>query len=160
MVFVSNSGLANEKIETVDAFAIDTEAFRFTDSAGETMQLASYDGEWVIVNFWAVWCTPCVAELPSLSAFQQHFDERITVLPLAQGNTSHAELSTFLNDLDIENLPSLRDEKSASFRLAKARGLPTSLVINPRGEVIAKIEGEIDWMGESVLTRFENWLQN
>lgn len=150
--------MSEEKIEVVEDFDLDASEFVFTEPDGDVANLEGYEGEWVVVNFWATWCPPCVAELPSLSEFQETYEDRLTVLPLAQGRESHPELEAFLDDLDINNLTPYKDNKGASFRLAKARGLPTSLVVNPKGEVVARIEGEIDWMAPSVRKRFDKWL--
>lgn len=158
MVFLTVAASAEEKIQHVEDFALDPAAFTFSDETQQIHTLEEYKGTWVVVNFWAVWCTPCVAELPSLAAFADAFAGKMEVLTLAQGRETHSELAAFLSEVDAANLPNYKDDKSAAYRAVKARGLPTSIVINPAGQMVARIEGEIDWMSDSVRKKFENWL--
>ena len=161
MVFTVSTARAEEKIELVEGFDWNPEAFAFTDIQNDGKSLADYDGQFVVVNFWATWCAPCVAELPSLDQFAKHYEENnLVVLPIAQEFKAIEELESFFDNLELTALTPYKDQKSVSFRAAKGRGLPTSLVIDRDGTLLARIEGEIDWMAPGVLERFDVWLEN
>jgi thiol-disulfide isomerase/thioredoxin len=58
-------------------------AVRIADEAGRMVNLAEIPGEVVVVNLWATWCAPCIAEMPTLAALQQAYPGRVTVVPVS-----------------------------------------------------------------------------
>lgn len=110
---------------------------------GKTFELAAQKGKWVIVNYWATWCGPCVKEMPALSAFVAAHDD-VTAIGLAFEDTEIADLEAFLKkhpvsyaiaQIDIDNPPAAFDVP---------RGLPMTYVIAPDGSVAKQFIGPIN----------------
>ena len=101
---------------------------------GKTFDLAAQKGKWVIVNYWATWCGPCVKEMPALSAFVSAHDD-VTAIGLAFEDTDRADLEAFLKKHPVYAPP-------ADF--ATPRGLPMTYVIAPDGSVAKQFIGPIN----------------
>ncbi len=110
---------------------------------GSVFDLAAQKGKWVIVNYWATWCGPCVKEMPALSAFVAAHDD-VTAIGLAFEDTDRADLETFLKkhpvsypiaQVDIDNPPAAFDVP---------RGLPMTYVIAPDGSIAKQFVGPIN----------------
>lgn len=110
---------------------------------GKTFDLAAQKGKWVIVNYWATWCGPCIKEMPALSAFVSEHND-VNAIGLAFEDTERADLETFLKknpvsypiaQVDIDNPPTAFDVP---------RGLPMTYVIAPDGSVAKQFVGPIN----------------
>ncbi|MFV0278972.1 MAG: TlpA family protein disulfide reductase [Parahaliea sp.] len=95
-------------------------------------------GQWVIVNYWASWCKPCVKEIPELNRLDaDHAD--ISVLGVNYDGLSGDELATQVRELGLA-FPVI-DDPAARLGTPRPQVLPTSLILNPRGEVVATLVG-------------------
>lgn len=126
----------------------------FVDGEGATKSLADFRGQGVVVNLWATWCVPCVAEMPALQAMARAVaKDRIAVLPLSSDRGGAAVVRRFYAKNDIQGLAVWLDPKGEAARAWGARGLPTTLIIDRQGREVARLEGAIDWASdESIAT--------
>lgn len=117
-------------------------------------KLEDYQGKALIVNFWASWCPPCRAELPSMNrAWQKVKDKNIEMLAVNVGEDLNA-VQAFLKDYPID-FQVLHDETGDMMSQWKIKGLPATFVLNPKGEVVYKILGEREWDDEALLAQVE-----
>jgi thiol-disulfide isomerase/thioredoxin len=113
---------------------------------GVSHRLAEFKGHGMVVNLWATWCGPCVAEMPSLEALSKALAPHdIAVLPLSSDRGGADTVQAWFGEHGITALPVLLDPKGALARAFKARGIPTTVVINASGRVVARVEGAADW---------------
>ena len=106
--------------------------------------LESYRGKWVVLNFWATWCAPCRAEMPSLDRLQLALPD-LAVVPVATGRNEPAAISRFYTEAGIAHLPILRDPKSALSRQMGVMALPVTVILNPEGQEVARLIGDAEW---------------
>ena len=116
-------------------------------------RLADYRGKWLVVNFWATWCAPCLQEMPSLDALQRTLPQ-IAVLPVATGRNLLPAIQRFYAEAGIVNLPVRRDPKAALAHAMGIMGLPVTVIVNPEGEEVARLIGDADWAGPEALAFF------
>lgn len=120
------------------------------DLGGKDVDLRGLAGRVVVVNFWATWCEPCIAEMPSL----QRLRERLRGKPLEVLAVNYAEspekVKAFLRKSRID-LPVLLDPSKEAADAWNAKGLPMTFVVDRAGKVRFWIFGERDWnAGESL----------
>lgn len=122
------------------------------DAAGVVHGLAEFAGHGLVVNLWATWCVPCVAELPALAALAGRVrGEGILVLPLSSDRGGAAVVEAFYRRHAIEGLLVWLDPKGAAAQAWHARGIPTTLIIDRAGRERARTEGAIDWASDAVV---------
>jgi cytochrome c biogenesis protein CcmG/thiol:disulfide interchange protein DsbE len=111
------------------------------DGSGE---IADYRGKWVLVNFWASWCTPCRSEAPALETFQrQHSPESFTVLGINLDDTSDDAIA-FVRRYGL-TYPQLRDGDGSDRRDAYGMtGFPESFLVDPDGKLAVIRRGPVD----------------
>jgi thiol-disulfide isomerase/thioredoxin len=118
----------------------------FVDASGRAHSLAEFAGKGVVLNLWATWCVPCVAELPSLAALAaQVAAEGIVVLPLSSDRGGAPVVEKFYHSHGIAGLGLWIDAKGAAVQALAARGVPTTLMIDRQGRERARLEGAADW---------------
>ena len=130
--------------------------YRFQTLAGEQLSLDPYLAQKVlIVNFWATWCPPCVKELPSLDKLATLLPaDRFKVVTIAQQNET-AEVSGYFKRSGLKNLPQYIDPAMQASRAFGMRGLPTTIIIDGNGQIIGRVEGDLDWAAPEVVA----WLK-
>ena len=129
----------------------------FEDFSGNEINLKDYNGKLVIINFWATWCSPCKKEMPSLDTLYQDNNFKnlqIFAVNMEQPNTQKTK--KFFNDLNIQNLEIYFDKNLNFVKEFKLRGVPTTVLINKKGEEFARIIGEVDFQNR----KFLKWLLN
>ncbi len=118
----------------------------FLDSSGAAHRLADFKGRGMVVNLWATWCAPCVAEMPSLETLSKALAPHdIAVLPLSSDRGGASVVQAWFNSHGVNGLPILLDPKGALSRAFNARGIPTTLIVNTSSLVVARLEGAANW---------------
>ena len=123
----------------------------FTDFEGTAeLALSDYEGKWVLVNFWATWCAPCRKEMPHLAELQYELGgDDFEVVTIATGRNPPAGMKKFFSEIGVDNLPMHRDPKSALAREMGVLGLPITVILNPEGQEIARLQGDADWASDN-----------
>jgi thiol-disulfide isomerase/thioredoxin len=125
----------------------------FVTQDGTTHHLAEFKGRGMVVNMWATWCAPCVAEMPSLEALSKALAPKdIAVLPLSSDRGGADAVRAWYQAHGISGLPILLDPKGALATAFNARGIPTTVIINTAGKVVARLEGAADWSAPEAQT--------
>jgi thiol-disulfide isomerase/thioredoxin len=124
----------------------------FTDAAGTRHALSTFRGRYVLLNLWATWCAPCVAELPALSRLAA-FAPGLRVLPVNMDKAT-VDAAGFLKSHHI-GLPVFRDSDVTMLKSFKAYGLPMTVLIDPDGKVVAKAVGPADWDSPEAVKYFK-----
>ena len=126
-----------------------TPPLELSDLDGKTHRLADYRGRAVLVNFWATWCEPCRAEMPSFERLRAALEsQRVTVLAVNLAEPE-ARIRRFLETMPLR-YPVLLDRDGTTARAWQARVLPATYVIAPDGKIRYRHLGELDWSSPEV----------
>lgn len=109
--------------------------FRLPDLQGQLQDIAQYRGKWLIVNFWATWCGPCVAEIPELNAFEARRKQQANVIGIAFEKTPVDQIRRFVQQFNI-TYPILLIGEQPLVPLEPLKGLPSTFLLSPRGEYL------------------------
>jgi thiol-disulfide isomerase/thioredoxin len=131
-------------VASVGTASASSDHFRLLDLDGREHRLSDYRGQWVLVNYWATWCPPCLKELPELESFHRDADGAAVVLAVNMENIGEAALRQFveLRNLSFPILPA-GGNPGPSGLVGPVDGLPTSYLITPRGAVVARQVGKV-----------------
>ncbi|KJS41634.1 MAG: thioredoxin [Roseovarius sp. BRH_c41] len=122
----------------------------FTRADGTTGTLADFQGRYVVLNFWATWCAPCRAEMPTLSTLQTEMrGDTFEVVTIATGRNAPTAMAKFFDEIGVDNLPLHTDPKSALARAMGIFGLPITVILDPEGHEIARLLGDAHWDSDS-----------
>jgi thiol-disulfide isomerase/thioredoxin len=116
--------------------SLPVQAFSLVDSKGKTHTLAQYKGKWVLVNFWATWCPPCLEEIPDLVALHENKKNKLVVLGVAMDYKDPKQVLQFADQLMVSYPIILGDQKTAA-QIGVIPGLPTTYLYNPEGKMVA-----------------------
>jgi thiol-disulfide isomerase/thioredoxin len=116
--------------------------FSVTDTTGKTHTLAEYKGKWVLVNYWATWCPPCLEEIPDLIALHDNKKNNLVVLGIAIDYRSQKQVTDFADGL-LVSYPIVLGTPKVINQIAPVQGLPTTYLFNPEGKMVAQQVGAI-----------------
>ena len=160
-IFLVSNSFANE-VTNIKNLVINKELKKyddltFLDASNNQLSLSDYEGNLILLNFWATWCSPCKDEMPSLDVLQKNKKlNNLKVFPINVGKDNIKKAKNFYKDLGIKNLQIYFDPPITLAKKFGLRGIPTSIIFNKNGEEFARIIGSTDFADK----KFINWLSD
>jgi thiol-disulfide isomerase/thioredoxin len=116
--------------------------FKMTDTNGKSHSLSGYKGKWVLVNYWATWCPPCLEEIPDLIALHENKKNNLVVIGVAMDYRSAKQVTDFAEGLFVD-YPIVLGNSQIVSQIGPVQGLPTTYLYNPEGKMVAQQVGAI-----------------
>ncbi len=123
--------------------------------AGNELRLSDFGGRIVLVNFWATWCAPCVAEMPSLERLRRRMSPAALEIVGVNFQENAARIEPFVQRLRL-SFPIVRDHDGALRKAWQVNVFPSTFVVGPKGGVAFVVTGEIDWDDPTVESRLRS----
>lgn len=118
----------------------------FIDEDGKTLTLEKFRGKIVVLNLWATWCTPCVAEMPMLDRLQQQLEDvGVVVIALSLDRGGPTAVREFYDEHGIEHLKIYVDPTMRAQSTFNVIGLPTTILIDREGRDRGRLVGPAEW---------------
>ncbi|MCF6404211.1 TlpA family protein disulfide reductase [Chitinophaga filiformis] len=143
-----------EEVNTESEIAAD---MSFTDGEGKTFTLSSLRGKVVFLNFWATWCPPCRAEMPSINALYEQFKDNKNVIFLTvDTDGNYKKANSFLKKHQYSLPLYVADSQIPGDLLG--RSIPTTVIINKKGQIAYRHEGAADYGNEKFMRYFQQYI--
>ena len=118
--------------------------FSLPDADGKLHRLSDHRGKWVVINFWATWCGPCMVEIPELIDFhERHKDDDALVIGVNFEEIETPDLVKFIDEMGINYLVVRAGDKPI-LPFEPLKGLPSTFFVDPHGEYVASHAGPVD----------------
>ncbi len=116
--------------------------FDLVDVQGQRHRLADYKGRWVVLNFWATWCVPCIQEIPEIAQYHRAHGE-VAVIGVAIDVDDAAKVKRFAAKVG-HDYPLVLSDDAVEKQLGSVRALPTTRIYDPSGRVVYDKPGRVD----------------
>ena len=118
----------------------------FLDKNDKKINIKEFNGNLLLLNFWATWCEPCKEEMPSLDRLQENQNlSNLKIFAINISQESKKKVDSFFEDLNIENFDPYFDAPTTLAKTFSLRGIPTSILIDKDGKEFARIIGSINF---------------
>lgn len=132
--------------------------FTLKNLDGKEVSLEQFRGKYLLINFWATWCGPCKIEMPSLEALYRRFkSDKFDILGISNDMFGERVVRPYVKASKL-TFPMLLDQRMTVSRQYGIVSLPTTVLIDPHGEIIGVLQGAEDWSDPETLLYFENLL--
>lgn len=161
LVIVSLLLLSSAEIGLSEASDIGKAApvFELKDLEGKKVSLSDFKGKVILLNFWATWCAPCKAEMPSLENLYKNLKGKGLVVIGVSVDNSETTVRSFVKEKGI-TFPILLDKgKEVSFDDYGVIGLPVTFLIDRKGVIVEKVFGERQWDSEEIKEKIKRLLE-
>ena len=139
MVFIRSLLFSTLALIAVPA-ALASDDYRLPDLDGKEHSLEAQKGKWLVINFWATWCAPCLKEMPDLQAFYDNNRDRANVWGVTFEETPVQTIREFAERLGV-TYPIVGRANDPITPFGEVRVLPTTFIVDPEGKFLQKIEG-------------------
>ncbi len=118
----------------------------FSNRAGEPRSFTDFSDRVVLVNFWATWCAPCIREMPALARLEAKLGSNdFKVIAISIDRQGMSAVDRFYKKYAIENLEPFVDTKNSAPRALRVVGLPTTVLLDRKGQEIGRLVGGAEW---------------
>jgi thiol-disulfide isomerase/thioredoxin len=135
-----NKPVNNLEISALNGSNSKAPEFALLSTDGKTIKLSAYKGKIVILDFWATWCGPCRKGIPDLIELQKEFGKDIIVIGISLDNDTKENVVPFIQRMGV-NYPIAYGTYEVTQQYGGVESIPTSFVINKRGEIVARHVG-------------------
>lgn len=126
---------------------------------GHQLALKDYQGQYLVINFWATWCGPCKVEMPSLESLHRKFKGRnLKVIAISNDIFGEQVVKPYIQAQNF-TFPVALDPKLKVSNQFGVISLPTTFLIDPQGKIIGVLNGAEDWAAPKTLLYFDQLLQ-
>jgi peroxiredoxin len=133
--------------------------FALPDLAGKMVSLADFKGKVVLLNIWATWCPPCVAEMPSMETLYQELkDEDFEIIAVSIDESGSDVVAPFMKKHKL-SFPALTDTQGTTKNLYQTTGVPESFIIDKDGIIVEKVIGPRECASPGAINYFRNLIQ-
>lgn len=125
----------------LSAQALCAQGFDLRDMQGKAHRLAQYKGKWVLVNYWATWCPPCLEEVPDLVAlYDSRKNKDVVVIGVVFDYQSVKEVEEYVDDM-LMSYPIVLGDDAVVQQIGSADALPTTFIYDPHGRLVKTKRG-------------------
>ncbi len=117
----------------------------FEATPGKKTSLAAFKGRRVLVNLWATWCAPCIAEMPDLDKLAAAKGAKLLIIPLSQDMEGWQAVKKFFKPGKFKTLQPMLDQPGSFAEAIGARGLPMSVLYDEKGREVWRVAGTLKW---------------
>jgi thiol-disulfide isomerase/thioredoxin len=126
--------------------------FPFQDADGNTVTLADFKGRPILLNIWAKWCAPCLAEMPKLNKLQaEAAPGTLAVVTVAVDEPDPAKVRNFLANRRWDALKPYLDPKNVFAKALDIKSIPVSLLIDRNGFALVRVDAPVDWYSDEAI---------
>ena len=130
----------------------------FFDKNDKKINIKEFNGNLLLLNFWATWCEPCKEEMPSLDRLQVNQNlSNLKIFAINISQESKKKVDSFFEDLNIKNFEPYFDAPTTLAKTFSLRGVPTSILIDKDGKEFARIIGSIDFDDKIFINWFKTY---
>ncbi len=170
LIIISNTSINEKQLTsnvelTAELKAFEFEAkpisndFTFYNKDGKELRLSDYKGNVILLNLWATWCAPCVAEMPSLDKLKELMaNEKVQVIAVSVGKDNVDKIKLFYKKHEITNLEIFHDKDKTIYNTIRFHGLPTSILIDKEGNEIGRLNGDANWSSDEAVSFINSYL--
>jgi thiol-disulfide isomerase/thioredoxin len=120
----------------------------FEDPDGQPARFSDFRGTPLLVNLWATWCAPCVAEMPTLDALAERERDRLQLLTISEDLNGRDKIEAFLGERRFRHLEAWLDPQMELMAAMGVTTLPTTILYDAQGREVWRVTGAEDWTGE------------
>lgn len=141
----------NDKIHRYEETIYWPDEIFVLDENKEKYYFDQFEDKFLLIVFWATWCSYCIEEMPSLDVLKKDFRKLpIEIIAVSEDNNGISVIKKFFDNKNIRHLKILLDENFKLFNELKASGLPVAFWIKPNGRIELKFAGAINWHDDYV----------
>ena len=161
LMILSLSSCSDHKVSLMNKVDnIKPSSFSLYDIKGNLVDSRNFEGSYLLVNFWATWCKPCVNEIPSLNNLHKKLSKnsnfQVVAINIGQ---NRAVVETFLNDIPKIDFMVLLDE-NMDLTEWSVQAIPTTFLVDQKGNVIFRVEGEKQWDSPEFISFIDSQIKN
>lgn len=149
MVFIKKLTLFGPSVSANDQYGQLTTkdlTWKLQNTKGEIVDLGDFQDQPIFLNFWATWCPPCIAEMPSIERLEKEYGDQVHFILVSNENQNITQKFLKEKQLNLSTYQALEQEPE----LLRSNSIPITYIINKKGEIIAKESGSSKWDSDSV----------
>ena len=131
------------------------EALNLKKLDGTSVNLRNISNNYLIINFWATWCPPCIKEIPDLLEIQEKFKEKIKLVFISVDSSPEKVIPNFIKKNKFKNFDDYTDQQFLASKNLNIKIMPTTIIVNKELFEIARITGYAKWLDKSFIKKIE-----